>query len=102
MAERVEGVGEPRNDGAIRQLAIEDGRGGIRSWRGRLLFQLDLQELRRHLGNVTLILHRAELLCVLRELAATAGIRLSAHCIGFEQNKAPGEGSAVGQHLGGR
>ena len=49
-------------DGAVRPLAIEEGSGGIRSWRGRLLFQLDLQELRRTLGDLTVILHRAELL----------------------------------------
>jgi 2-polyprenyl-6-methoxyphenol hydroxylase-like FAD-dependent oxidoreductase len=36
-------------DGTVRQLGIEEGSGGIRSWRGRLLFQLDLQELRRKL-----------------------------------------------------
>lgn len=29
--------------GAVRRLAIEEGSGGIRSWRGRLLFQLDLR-----------------------------------------------------------
>jgi hypothetical protein len=38
-------------DGTVRQLGIEEGSGGIRSWRGRLLFQLDLQELRRKLGG---------------------------------------------------
>ena len=74
-------------DGAVRPLAIEEGSGGIRSWRGRLLFQLDLQELRRTLGDLTVILHRAELLSTLRELAAAADIRLGARCIGFEQNE---------------
>ena len=53
-------------DGPVRRLAIEEGSGGIRSWRGRLLFQLDLQELRRELGDVTVILHRGELLSTLR------------------------------------
>jgi 2-polyprenyl-6-methoxyphenol hydroxylase-like FAD-dependent oxidoreductase len=72
-------------DGAVRRLAIEEGSGGIRSWRGRLLFQLDLQELRRKLGDVTVIHHRAELLSTLRDLAAAADIRLGARCIGFEQ-----------------
>ena len=73
-------------DGAVRRLAIEEGSGGIRSWSGRLLFQLDLQELRRTLGDFTVILHRAELLSTLRELAAATDIRLGARCIGFEQN----------------
>ena len=58
-----------RIDGAVRRLAIEEGSGGIRAWGGRLLFQLDLQELRRTLGDLTVILHRAELLSTLRELA---------------------------------
>jgi 2-polyprenyl-6-methoxyphenol hydroxylase-like FAD-dependent oxidoreductase len=62
-------------DGTVRQLGIEEGSGGIRSWRGRLLFQLDLQELRRKLGDVTVILQRAELLSTLRDLAAAADIR---------------------------
>ncbi len=74
-------------DDAVRRLAIEEGSGGIRSWRGRLLFQLDLQELRRELGDVIVILHRAELLSMLRELAAAAYIRSGARCIGFEQNE---------------
>jgi 2-polyprenyl-6-methoxyphenol hydroxylase-like FAD-dependent oxidoreductase len=73
-------------DGAVRRLTIEEGNGAIRSWRGTLLFPLDLQELRRELGDVTVILHRAELLSTLRELAATADIRLGARCISFEQN----------------
>ena len=73
-------------DGAVRRLAIEEGSGGIRSWRGTLLFQLDLRELRRELGEVTVILHRAELLSVLRDLTAAADMRLGARCIGFEQN----------------
>jgi 2-polyprenyl-6-methoxyphenol hydroxylase-like FAD-dependent oxidoreductase len=73
-------------DGPVRRLAIEEGGGGIRSWRGRLLFQLDLQELRRELGDVTFILHRGELLWTLRDLAAAADIRLGARCIGLEQN----------------
>ncbi len=73
-------------DGAVRRLAIEEGGGGIRSWCGRLLSELDLQELRRELGDVTVILHRAELLSLLREVAAAAKIRMGARCIGFEQN----------------
>jgi 2-polyprenyl-6-methoxyphenol hydroxylase-like FAD-dependent oxidoreductase len=73
-------------DGPVRRLAIEEGSGGIRSWRGRLLFQLDLQELRRELGDVTVILHRGELLSTLRDLATAADIRLGARCIGLEQN----------------
>jgi 2-polyprenyl-6-methoxyphenol hydroxylase-like FAD-dependent oxidoreductase len=72
--------------GVVRRLALEEGSGGIRSWRGRLLFQLDLQELRRQLGDVTVILHRAELLSVLRDRATAADIRLGARCVGFEQN----------------
>jgi 2-polyprenyl-6-methoxyphenol hydroxylase-like FAD-dependent oxidoreductase len=72
--------------GAVRRRALEEGGGGIRSWRGRLLFQLDLQELRRQLGDVTVILHRAELLSVLRDHATVAEIRLGARCVGFEQN----------------
>src|SRR5688572_15680291 len=73
-------------DGPVRRLAIEEGSGGIRSWRGRLLFQLDLQQLWRELGDVTVILHRGELLSTLRDLATAADIRLGARCIGLEQN----------------
>jgi 2-polyprenyl-6-methoxyphenol hydroxylase-like FAD-dependent oxidoreductase len=73
-------------DGAVRRLAMQEGSGAIRCWRGRLLFQLDLQELRRALGDFTVILHRAELLSTLRELAASTDIRLGARCISFEQN----------------
>jgi 2-polyprenyl-6-methoxyphenol hydroxylase-like FAD-dependent oxidoreductase len=73
-------------DGAVRRFAMEESSGAIRCWRGRLLFQLDLQELRRALGDFTVILHRAELLSTLRELAAATDIRLGARCISFEQN----------------
>ena len=72
--------------GAVRRLALEEGSGGIRSWRGRLLFQLELEELRRQLGDVTVVLHRAELLSILRERATAAEIRLGVRCVGFEQN----------------
>ena len=70
-------------DGPVRRLAIEEG-GGIRSWRGRLLLQLDLQELRRARrghrdtapSGVALGLARPNSPC---------DMRLGARCIGFEQ-----------------
>jgi hypothetical protein len=87
MAQCAEGVSE---SGGLtvrsRRFAIEEGSGGIRLWRCRLLFQLDLQELRRELGDVTFILHRGKLLSTLRDLAAAAewikNKQLNDHCLG--------------------
>jgi 2-polyprenyl-6-methoxyphenol hydroxylase-like FAD-dependent oxidoreductase len=59
----------------------------LRSWRGTILSQIDLRELGRLLGDLTVVLRRAELLSVLRDAAFGAEIRLGARCVGFEQNE---------------
>jgi 2-polyprenyl-6-methoxyphenol hydroxylase-like FAD-dependent oxidoreductase len=46
-----------------------------------------LRELGRQLGDLTVVLRRAELLSVLRDAAFGAKIRLGARCVGFEQNE---------------
>ena len=60
----------------VRRLAIEEGSGCLRSWRGTILSQIDLRELGRQLGDLTVVLRRAELLSVLRDAAFGAEIRL--------------------------
>lgn len=59
----------------------------MRSWRGTILSQIDPRELGRQLGDLTVVLRRAELLSVLRDAAFGAEKRLGARCVGFEQNE---------------
>jgi 2-polyprenyl-6-methoxyphenol hydroxylase-like FAD-dependent oxidoreductase len=58
----------------------------VRSWRGERLSRLDTQELKRRLGDVMVVLHRAELLAVLRDALRDTRLLLASRCVGFSQD----------------
>jgi 2-polyprenyl-6-methoxyphenol hydroxylase-like FAD-dependent oxidoreductase len=70
----------------IRALSIREGAGGFRSWDGRMLMKMDVAELERRLGDVTVIIHRADLLDALSAAFPSDAIHLGARCVGFAQD----------------
>lgn len=74
---------------AIERRAIEARSGAIRSGKGKVLVPLPVEALKERVGNVVAaVLHRAELLAILREAAAAAGahVYLGHSCTGFAQD----------------
>lgn len=76
------GVGE-----AIRQQAIAEGQGGLRSWDGTSLHVMDVEQFRAKLGDVTVIVHRAELLALLHHALEAVPVQLSACCVNVTQDE---------------
>jgi 2-polyprenyl-6-methoxyphenol hydroxylase-like FAD-dependent oxidoreductase len=50
----------------VRARSLPDLESALRTWKGRVLVETDGQRLRRTLGDVSLVIHRAELLSLLR------------------------------------
>ena len=76
------GLAEP-----IRRLRVADLNGGLRSWRGDTLSELSSGRLETTFGEVSVIVHRAELLELLRCGLPPEAILLNANCVGFEQDR---------------
>ena len=71
---------------AIRQQAMAEGQGGLRSWNGTLLSEMDIEQLRAALGDVTVVVHRAELLALLHQALGHVPVTLSARCLTLSQD----------------
>lgn len=71
---------------AIRQQAVSEGQGGMRSWNGTLLSEMDIEEFCATLGDVTVVLHRAELLVLLHQALDHVPVTLSARCLNVTQD----------------
>jgi 2-polyprenyl-6-methoxyphenol hydroxylase-like FAD-dependent oxidoreductase len=72
---------------AIHQQAVSEGQGGMRSWDGMLLSEMDIEEFRATLGDVTVVLHRAELLALLHQALGDVPVTLSARCLTVTQDE---------------
>ncbi|MBK9712471.1 MAG: FAD-dependent monooxygenase [Kouleothrix sp.] len=70
----------------VRAQAVPDLGGALRSWRGETL--VDLTPLNRGAGApaLSLVIHRADLLAILREELGAAQVRLGAELVGFSQD----------------
>lgn len=77
------GVGE-----ALRREAIPEGQGGLRSWKGVLLSAMNGDRLRADLGDVTVIIHRAEFLALLHKALRGVPITLGARLLRVTQHSA--------------
>lgn len=75
--------------GAIERRAIEARSGAIRSSKGKVLVSFPIEALKQRVGNVVAaVLHRAELLEILRAATEAAGaqLHLGHSCTGFTQD----------------
>ena len=70
----------------LRAQAMADVVGAIRTWDGRTISHVPLEPLRRELGQMCLIVHRAELQTTLVEALGAQRIRLGASCVAVEQD----------------
>jgi len=81
----------------VRARSVRDGSGALRSWKGRELVAANGEELERLLGDVTLIIHRADLLALLRRQLPDDAVVTGAECIGFEEK----DGEVAARFAGG-
>jgi 2-polyprenyl-6-methoxyphenol hydroxylase-like FAD-dependent oxidoreductase len=72
---------------SIRALSIREAAGGLRSWDGRMLMKMESAELERRLGDVTVMIHRAELLRALSTEVPPGTVHLGAKCVGLAQDR---------------
>ncbi len=70
---------------AVREQGAEIG-GEARTWRGRKLFSLSAEELRRRFGESNLAIHRAKLQAALFSALPAGTVRLDSTLAGFTQN----------------
>lgn len=70
---------------AVRAAGAEIG-GEARSWRGRKLFSLPADGLRRRFGSPNLVVHRADLQAALLSALPRGTVRLGAELVGFGQD----------------
>jgi 2-polyprenyl-6-methoxyphenol hydroxylase-like FAD-dependent oxidoreductase len=82
---------------AVRRLSVRDMDSALRSWRGRVLVAANGVELERLLGDVSLIIHRGDLLALLAGALPADAITTSAPCIGFDED----EGGVTARFAGG-
>lgn len=71
----------------VRGLGAEIG-AEIRSWRGRKLFELSVEELRQRYGEANLLVHRADLQSALLSALPEEAVRFGAHFVSFSQDGA--------------
>ena len=70
----------------VRSRAVPEVAGAIRTSNGAILFATSARDLERAFGEVTVMVHRAELQTVLVHALGASSIRLGATCTSFEQD----------------
>jgi 2-polyprenyl-6-methoxyphenol hydroxylase-like FAD-dependent oxidoreductase len=68
---------------SIKALSIREASGRLRSWDGRMLMKLESAELKWRLGDVTVMIHRADLLRALSAELPSGAVHLGAKCGGW-------------------
>lgn len=81
---------------AIRDMALPETGGGIHTPDGRLLMQMTNAQLAAKFGELSIMVHRAELHDLLRRQVANA-VRLGMECVGIQQD---GDGVTATFHNG--
>src|SRR5262245_55469386 len=71
---------------AIKALSIPEASGAIRSWRGETLIGFSPREMERKLGEVSIVIHRAELLGVLQGALPAGVLHLGAAAANVTQD----------------
>lgn len=73
---------------AVRALQPPMPSGGIYTWRGAPLITDESAALAQRIGEISVVLHRADLLAILRQNLPSGTLRLGQHCVRVEQNAA--------------
>jgi 2-polyprenyl-6-methoxyphenol hydroxylase-like FAD-dependent oxidoreductase len=73
---------------AVRALQPPTPSGGIYTWRGAPLITDTSAALARRVGEISVVLHRADLLAILRQNLPSGTLTLGKHCVRVEQNAA--------------
>ena len=81
----------------VRGLGEEIG-GEARTWRGRRLFSVSAEEVRREFGDANLVVHRADLQAALHAALPEGTVRLGAELVNFEEDG----GGAIARFADGR
>jgi 2-polyprenyl-6-methoxyphenol hydroxylase-like FAD-dependent oxidoreductase len=71
----------------VRRRSVRDVDSALRSPSGELLVAADSSALERLLGDVSLVIHRAELLALLQAALPSDSVLTAAACTGFEESK---------------
>jgi 2-polyprenyl-6-methoxyphenol hydroxylase-like FAD-dependent oxidoreductase len=71
----------------IRALRPPAPSGGIYTWRGDPLISQSISELERRVGEISVVVHRAELLAVLQQALNADTTHLDATCVGIRQDE---------------
>lgn len=70
---------------AVRALHPPAPNGGIYTWRGQPLVTASAQELAQRVGEISVVIHRAQLLHILRQGLNDMPIHLNRRCVGVSQ-----------------
>jgi 2-polyprenyl-6-methoxyphenol hydroxylase-like FAD-dependent oxidoreductase len=71
---------------SIRALQPPMPSGGIYTWRGAPLITDSAAELARRVGEISVVVHRADLLTILRQSVGADAVALGKRCVGVEQD----------------
>lgn len=71
---------------AIRARGLSELRGGLKTWRGTVLYAASYDELAGRFGAAVVVMHRADLLAVLAKKISPQRLHLNHECTGFVQD----------------
>jgi 2-polyprenyl-6-methoxyphenol hydroxylase-like FAD-dependent oxidoreductase len=72
---------------AVRAIGVPEASAAIQSWRGETLIPMSSRDLEHKLGEVSIVVHRADLQAVLQSALDGDAVRLGARCTGFAQDQ---------------
>ena len=72
---------------AVRAIGVPEASAAIQSWRGETLIPMSSRDLERKLGEISIVVHRADLQAILQGALDSDTVRLGARCTGFAQDQ---------------
>jgi 2-polyprenyl-6-methoxyphenol hydroxylase-like FAD-dependent oxidoreductase len=72
---------------AVRAIGVPEASGAVHSWRGETLIPMSSRDLEHKLGEISIVVHRAELQAILQGALDDDAVRLGARCTGFTQSR---------------
>jgi 2-polyprenyl-6-methoxyphenol hydroxylase-like FAD-dependent oxidoreductase len=72
--------------GPVKQHSLPEASGAIRTWRGETLMDFSPREIERRLGEISIVIHRAELMQILLDAQPAGSLHLGAAATQVVQN----------------
>jgi 2-polyprenyl-6-methoxyphenol hydroxylase-like FAD-dependent oxidoreductase len=72
---------------AVRAIGVPEASAAIHSWRGQTLIPMSSRDMERRLGEVSIVVHRADLQAILQGALDGDAVRLGARCTSFAQDE---------------